>query len=465
MMKKTISKLTSLVLCLVLLLGAAVAPANAAYGYTTESWDTLWANSDSASVHLAPGSDASQMNVAWFGSDATATPYVYVSLASSDNYSEYSGYAQVSDAVSDVVYKVTVTDLVPAQAYKYYCVSGSYKSEIFYFETATEGDFDAIFVSDIHVSENEEPDSIKNSAGNYNNMLMQGLAKNDNVSLVLSAGDNADQGLYSEYIGLFATPLAKSLPFAYVNGNHDYKAEVYPVVMNHPNVYNSTATVPDKNGGDYWFVKGNTLFLMMNGSWASSTDHKRFVDLAVKANPDVKFKVAVLHNDLYGGHLPHREGENTLMRAMYAPIFDEHKVDLVLMGHSHVYSRSHVLKDNKVVENLKGDASVTDAQGTIYFTNASVSRTHSEGLVASTRVAFDAQPQKNTYTIMNFTSDSIKINSYLDGEAEPFDTFEIIKTDEVAEEVEAINPLNDIVHFLSFFYALIRNLGQLLGID
>ncbi len=463
-MKKTFSKLTSAILCFVLVFSVAVVPAYAAYGYTTESWDTVWANSDTASVHLAPGSDATEMNVAWFGSDADATPYVYVSLATEENYSEYYGYAQTSSAITEVVYKVTITDLLAGEAYKYYCVSGDYTSDVYYFETADDGDFDAVFVSDIHISENEEQDSIKNTAGNFNYMLNQAVAKNDNISLVISAGDNADHGLYSEYVGLFATPYAKSLPLALVNGNHDYKAEVYPVVVNHPNVYNETATVPDKNGGNYWFVKGDTLFLMMNGSWASSADHKRFVDLAVKANPDVKWKVAVLHNDLYGGHLTHREGENKLLRAMYAPIFDEHKVDLVLMGHSHVYSRTHVLKDNKIVENLTGDSSVTDAQGTIYFTNASASRSRSEDLVGSTRVAFDYQAQKNTYTLMNFTEDSIRINSYVDGAEEPFDTFEIIKTEKDNTPVET-NPLNDIVHFLSFFYALIRNIGQLLGID
>ncbi len=465
-MKKSISKLISILLCITLFSSIAVIPSSASYGYTTESWDVLWSNNDAASVHLAPGSDPSEMNVAWFGADNEAIPEVFVSVVSQDDYVSYKGATQISDEITNVVYKVTIKNLLPATDYKYYCVAGEYKSEVYYFATASEGDFDAIFLSDIHVSENdEETDSIKTSAGNFNSILMQAMEKNSDVSLIISSGDNADHGLYNEYVGLFATPLVKAIPFAPVNGNHDYKAEVYPVVMNHPNTYNDNAIVKDKNGGNYWFVKGDVLFLMINGSWASSNDHKIFVEQAVKANPNVKWRVAVLHNDLYGGHLPHRESENTLLRAMYAPIFDDNKVDLVLMGHSHVYSRTHVLKDNKIVENLTGDSSVTDAQGTIYFTNASASRTGSEGLVGSTRVAFDYQPQKNTYTLMSFAENSITINSYVDGDEKPFDTFEIIKSDEISNVPEVINPLNDIVHFLSFFYALIRNLGQLLGID
>ncbi len=462
-MKKTMCKITTSILSLILIFCVAIVPSAAVYGYTTQMWDTIWSENDAASVHLSPGSDATQMNVAWFGSEAAVNPTVYVSSAFDDNYTAYTGTVESSEYIDSVVYKVTVTDLLPASEYKYYCVSGSFQSEIFYFQTAHEGDFDAVFVSDIHISDNEEADSVKNSAGHYNSILMQGLEKNDNVSLIISAGDNADRGLYSEYTGLFATPVTKSIPFASVSGNHDYKAEIYPVVMNHPNTFN--VMVKDKNGGDYWFVKGDVLFLMLNGSWASSTDHKNFVKQAVEANPDVKWRVAVMHQDLYGGHLEHRESENTLMRAMFAPIFDEFKVDLVLMGHSHIYSRTHVLKDNKVVESLTGDSSVVNAQGTIYLTSASICRTRDSDLQGSTRVAFDYQEGANIYNLMSFTNDSIKITAYRDDAQEPIDEFEIIKTNESIESTSPVNPFYDIVHLLSYIYAIIRNLGQLLGID
>ncbi len=465
-MKKKMLKLTSLTLCIVLLFSVAVVPSSASYGYTTDDWDTIWSSTDSASVHLSPGSDPTQMNVAWFGSDTDVTPYVYVSLVAENNFISYSGYVQSSNEISNVVYKVTISGLVSGEEYKYYCVSGNYVSDIYYFETADEGDFDAIYVSDIHVSENEEADSIKNTAGHVNSVLMKAVEKNSNVSMIISGGDNADHGFYSEYEGLFTTPLVKSMPFASVCGNHDYKEEVYPVVMNYPNTFNETSMVPDKNGGNYWFVKGDVLFLMINGNWTSSTDHKNFVRMATDANHDVKWRVVVMHQDLYGGHIEHRESENMLLRAMFAPIFDEYNIDLVLMGHSHIYSRSHVLKDNKVVENLTGDTSVTDAKGTVYITSASMSRIREkENLLNSSRVAFDYMEDGFIYNLINFKEGSIKITAYDYEKDAPIDEFEIIKTDDAVKENEDVNPMNDIVHILSLIYSLFRNLAQLLGID
>ncbi len=466
MMKKTMSKITSLILCLVIFAGAMAMPSSAAYGYTTTEWDTIWANNDSAAVHLSPGSSSDEMNVSWFGTDVDTTPYVYVSPASENNYSSYSGYAQVSDNVSGAVYKVTISGLESGEEYKYYCESGSYISETYYFETATDGDFDAVYVTDIHVSENEDVDSIKTTAGHVNSVLMKAVEKNGNISMIISGGDNADHGYFTEYTGLFTTPLVKSLPFASVCGNHDYKEEVYPVVMNYPNTFNDTAMVPDKNGGDYWFVKGDVLFLMLDGNWTSSTDHKNFVKMATEANPDVKWRVVVMHQDLYGGHIPHRESENTLLRAMFAPIFDEYQIDLVLMGHSHIYSRSHVLKDGKIVENLTGDSSVENAQGTVYFTSASMSRIREkEELNGSTRVAFDYMEDALIYNILSFKKDSIKITAYNYDTDEVIDEFELIKTDDAVKETVEANPMDDIVHFLSLIYSIFRNLAQLLGID
>ncbi len=461
--KRSISTLLVFVMLLV-----AVIPSGAAFTVTPEQWDAQWAAKDEASVHLAPGSNESEMNVSWFGTEADVIPQVFVKAEDEADFASFNGYVESDDVITNVVYKATITGLKPATMYQYYCVAGSYMSDIYTFKTAAEGDFTAVLVSDIHISsDSEDADNIKNSAGLFNNILTEATAKAPQTSIILSAGDNADHGLYEEYVGLFANSLVKTLPFASVCGNHDYKAEVYPVVMNHPNTFNQQAVSPDKNGGDYWFTKGDVLFLMLNGNWISSKDHKTFVKKAVEQNPDCKWRVAVMHQDLYGGHIPHRESENELMRTMFAPIFDEFKVDLVLMGHSHIYSRSHVLYNNAVAENVQNKSSVTDAKGTIYITTGSTSRPRADAEHGSTRVAFDYRSGTDyIYDIIKFSEDSISFKAYVAEKDEPIDEFTIYKTtSDGGHSDEEVNPFYDIVHFISLIASIFRSLGQLLGID
>lgn len=465
-MNKTLVRLMSTILVMFMLFCFVGVPVSAACVMSEDEWDNHWETLDQSCVHLSPGSDDSQMNFAWFYDEETE-PAVFIKEQGDTDYFVYVGSCTTIDGSSKVTCRVTVTDLLPGTVYEYYCVSSDYTSPVSTFKTADEGSFSAILVSDVHVSESDEdPEEIKNSAMAFNNIISEGYARNNAVSLILSAGDMADQGLFSEYVGVFSNTFTSSIPMATVCGNHDYKAEVYPDVMNYPNVYNDQAIAPDKNGGDYWFVKGDVLFLMLNGNWISADDHRTFVESAVASNPDVKWRVAVMHHDLYGGHIAHRESENVLLRAMFAPIFDEFAVDLVLMGHSHIYSRSHVLYDQAVVTNLKGENSVTDAQGTIYLTTGSTRRPRDTEAQGSTRVAFDYKNASSyIYDVIDFSEDSITFTAYISGEDAPMDEFTLYKTSQQGgHTTESVDVTYDIVFFLSLIAAIFRNLGQLLGI-
>lgn len=462
-MKNNFKKFISILMVAVIFASFNVTFATAAYAMTEAEWASYWSsyNADGGAVHLAPGSDETEMNVSWLGDDAEASPVVFAREAGETEYYAYVGETVSSRDVT-AAYRVTLTDLLPGKTYEYYCVSGDYQSQVYTFKTADEGSFSAVLASDIHVSYDENiADNVKTTAYNAAEIFAEAHAKDNNISLLISAGDNADAGLLSEYKGLFANPLVTSIPFAVVCGNHDYKDDVFPYVFNYPNTFNEQAVSSDKNGGDYWFVKGDVLFLMLNSNWISAEDHHTFVEKAVEANPDVKWRVAVMHHDLYGGHLPHRESENELLRMMFSPIFDEFKVDLVFMGHSHVYSRSHVIYDNKVVENLKGDESVTDAQGTIYITTGSTSRPRDTQNQGSIRVAFDYKsPTDYIYDIVEFNEDSIEFTAYVSGQDEPMDNFTIYKTSNDGGHITETDGTDGIVYFISLIASVFRNLGQ-----
>lgn len=83
-------------------------------------------------------------------------------------------------------------------------------------------------------------------------------------------------------------------------------------------------------------------------------------DLAATHQP---WLIVALHRGPYGGNTYKKVKE-------WVDIFDTYKVDLVLQGHNHEYSRSYPLRNGQITG--KADAPVADHAGTVYVvTNAS----------------------------------------------------------------------------------------------
>ena len=99
---------------------------------------------------------------------------------------------------------------------------------------------------------------------------------------------------------------------------------------------------------------------------------EQFIKDAVKANPDAKWKVMMGHHDLYSGRLPHRESENALLRMIWGPLCDEFGIDLMLLGHSHYYTVTNVLYNNKTVQPYAKE--MVDPEGTVYMVSGSINR-------------------------------------------------------------------------------------------
>ncbi len=462
-MKRRFNVAVSVAMVLVVLTASFAGSASAAlfgYNMSPEQWDTYWQeySSDGSSLHMAPGRDSSEMNFSWLGTSEDNNPAVYVRpLLSLGEYSEFTGVCVKLDG-SSFSYKVTVTGLNPNTTYLYYYSANSNESDVSTFTTARADRFSAIYVSDIHVSLSEEsPDNLKNTSYELNKVFAEAYEKEPEVSIIVSAGDQADHGLLSEYSGVFSSPIVKNIPIATTCGNHDYKETVYASVTNNPNMYNGKQPLAaDRNGGDYYFVKGDVLFLFINSNWTSASDHYDFVNQTVEENSDVKWRIVVMHHDLYGGHLESRESENRLLRLMFVPIFDEFGIDVVLTGHSHVFSRSHVMYGGNIATDIAAKNTVTDANGTIYITTGSTCRPRGDVGPASSAIAFDyVSGEDFIYNIIDFTYDAITFNSYTKDQNEPFEVFTLEKTSN-----EGGHP--DIAH--NEMYYIVGNIGTVVSI-
>lgn len=376
---------------------------NGAWEAWSEEWETI--KDDWTQVSMSPGSDETQMNFAWYSKEGEPAGFVY------GTNSDLSGgqSAEITQTVAQTGYvsnKVTLEGLQPGTTY-YYQVEGK---EIESFTTDDDtSSFSFVFVGDPQIgSSNEEKaktpediqkptfltaqsEAVRNDTFNWNYTLERAYAKTGNTaSFILSSGDqiqtNAEKvedGTVSEmeYAGYLSPDIMKSVPVATTVGNHDADNANYTYHFNTANL----SGLGDNGyvGGDYYFTYGDALFIILNTQDTNVSEHKQFIEQTVAANPDCKWRIVTLHQDIYGSAEHSNEPEITNLRYSLVPIFEENDVDIVLTGHDHAYSRTKMLKggqsttgfeytDDEFDEQLDKDLDVGDSTETRYEAPANI---------------------------------------------------------------------------------------------
>lgn len=346
-----------------------------AYGGAYSNWMTKWNSTiskDREQISLSPGSDNSSLNFAWYTKKASGIQKL--KIAENKRLTNAKVYeAKQTEAVTDkddttyVSNKVTATDLKADTTYYYsYQKDGQWTAPEKY-TTDNGSKFSFIFVGDPQIGSsnelkgaateefyNAQSAAVANDAFNWNTTLNQAMEKTGNkASFVLSSGDQiqstkkkspnkAAWGSEIEYSGYLSPDVLKNLPVATTVGNHDADNANYTYHFNTANA--SELGSNGKVGGDYWFKHDNALFIMLNTQDTNVEEHKQFIEQTVAANKDCKWRIVTLHQDIYGSAEHSNEPEITNLRYQLAPIFEDNKVDVVLTGHDHAYSRTQILK-------------------------------------------------------------------------------------------------------------------------
>ena len=346
-----------------------------AYGGAYSNWMTKWNSTiskDREQISLSPGSDNSSVNFAWYTKKASGIQKL--KIAENKRLTNAKVYeAKQTKAVTDkdkteyVSNKVTATDLKANTTYYYsYQKDGQWTAPEKY-TTDNGSKFSFIFVGDPQIGSsnelkgaateefyNAQSAAVANDAFNWNTTLNQAMEKTGNkASFVLSSGDQiqstkkkspnkAAWGSEIEYSGYLSPDVLKNLPVATTVGNHDADNANYTYHFNTANA--SELGSNGKVGGDYWFKHDNALFIMLNTQDTNVEEHRQFIEQTVAANKDCKWRIVTLHQDIYGSAEHSNEPEITNLRYQLAPIFEDNKVDVVLTGHDHAYSRTQILK-------------------------------------------------------------------------------------------------------------------------
>lgn len=433
---KTTNKVISALLALILLASCLGLNAFATVYEYDQAWLNYMNSIDNTLPLLTPGADESELYINWHSAKTVTAPKVKFAkdaLMTVDAVEFDAVIVPECENETQQVNRVIVTGLEPNTTYYYTYTkdSGSYSAPAEY-KTYSADSFHIMFTSDVQVcTEPERSHPVAHDAYVWNNTLNAAFNNSGvDISFIVSAGDQTVKGLGSQWVGFLAPEQLRHTAVAPIIGNHDIKSPDYKYYTYYPNAYDMA--YPSAIGNENWYRYGDVLFVNFDSTSGSEVDHYAVAKQAVEANPDAKWRVAVMHHDIYGATDSAVKSEiNVLFRNLLCPIYDEFGFDVVLTGHSHSYSRSVQMNKDGIVMNTRGMSKVENPEGTVYISACCGGDLYDE--YDNDRyewTAYRYEQKENVYTILGFDDDTFTCKTYeVEGNA-LVDEYTIVKTEQ-----------------------------------
>ncbi len=387
------------------------------------------------SVFLTLGSDESSRGLTWYANTEEAGQVQYAKAVGEEFPAEYATVDAVSVPSNDegfYSYQATMADLETNTDYVYRVVNGETVSQTYHFSTgASDSDFSFAFVGDPQIGAGTTATDIEGW-----NETVDTIQNNLDVDFLFSAGDQVNTANNETQYDGYLNDAFSSLASATTIGNHDSGNAAYSQHFNLPN--ESAGLGATTAGTDYWFVYNNTLFMDINSNDLSTAEHKEFMEAAIKANPDVRWKAVIFHHSVYSTASHTDDGDIIQRREELPPVFDELDIDVVLMGHDHVYTRTYMMNGTTPDTSNGVQSEVTDPEGVLYLTANSASGSKYYDIKAP-EAPFSAvmdQSYRRTVTDVEVTDTSFTMTTYYADDMSVLDTFTINKTPETEPEPE-----------------------------
>jgi len=329
-----------------------------------DDWNANWnqTGNTNTNVCLTPGRNETELNFAWHAGLNEINPTVKISKNSDmSNAAVFTGILTAADEGYNTC-RVTAIGIEPNTVYYYTYGTGNLVYGPYVYRTLQSDSFKFLYGNDMHQGYDANTIAYgRDTSYKIHSVLNTALMENPDISFMLSGGDTIRSGYVpGEWNALLASPVFRSLPVAFAVGNHDKSGDMMKNYVNNPNEYNFF--LPSAAGKDYWFRYGSALFLVFDSTNGNATEHINFAKDAVNKNLDAKWRIGMLHHDIYTPAYPLILPAHVL----FTPIADMAGLDVLLRGHSHIYGRSHFMKGGRIASPAYGD-SITDPKGTTYI--------------------------------------------------------------------------------------------------
>lgn len=395
----------------------------------------------------------------------------------------YNGKKASGTPTGEYSNKVKVKELTPGTQYSYSVSDGQGNWSPVYTITTLSTDkvtFAAFGDPQIGAFDNSKGTAKSNASGGHKNLnddktgwqnMLKLVTQNKDLNFLFTMGDqindynylvqpsSSPDGQWYQYRDFFnpddTVNYMQNMPLAAFCGNHDHQmGEYYGYHYNQPNISKLGATQYG-NDGDYWFTAGPVLFLVLNANNYGTAGHDQFIAEAIKANPNVKWKVATWHQSAYSeaNHNTKNEIDDPALtiRNTWTKMMDKYDIDVVLQGHDHYYTRTAQMLNGSVIdpntgtpETLKNSSntsapgttnpnatfakkeypdSVTNPKGTVYFTLDSgtgskyydLNKGNNDTIGGSSDHSFSVvgwQGYVPSYSYVSFTDNTFTIKTY-----------------------------------------------------
>lgn len=371
-----------------------------------QSFNEYSAHARADRIVLMPGADAAtEMRLTYRSDIATDVTHVELARAidspSVGNSKVIEGsYTSLSTENGSAHYhRVEFSSLMPNTTYAYRIKTAAGFGEWFQFTTASQTfkPFSAIYFGDIQ-------NSIRDIAARTMRMAFK---MSENPAAIISAGDlvaSREEVTHDTEWGQWWSTgsfVFAETPQIVAAGNHEYVDA--PTATNEDHValiphWKALFNVPDNgapvakatsyhsqfNGVDFYILDGTAALKLGE---VSSQAHWLDTQLAEATG---NWKVVVMHQPIYTCARPEDTEE---LKAAWAPIFEKHKVALVLQGHDHCYSRYQA-----------------QAQSSTYYVSVVGSKMYGLNDRVETYAQFGEDTQ--LFQLINFEQDAIHVKTY-----------------------------------------------------
>ena len=403
---------------------------------TQAEWDNLYADlrDENTLPMLCVGADETQLNLTWHVAKDKAV--AKVKLAKNKSMSGavvFEGETVPAENDEQLVCRVTMTGIEENTTYYYQWYTENGWSAAKKYESKGFDSYKMLLVGDIQIGgqSTDNPEEQSRIGYVWQSVLDEALTKHPDISFLLSPGDNTSTGKAAdEWQTLLMPEYLRSLPLALAIGNHDKKGMMYNYYTYMPNEY--FGKYFEGLDRDFWFRYGDVLYLVFDACSGSAADHRAMAEEAVKANPDAKWRIGVMHQGLYAPGVAMLETETAvLLNAVFQPIFEMYDLDIVFTGHTHMQGRSNFISDGAVVGKAESGKTYKNPNGIIYLnTNAFCDQGSIENMMylwPYTAYAFEGADTV-TYSTVEFTETTMAINTYRGDNSELLDSITIEKT-------------------------------------
>jgi 3',5'-cyclic AMP phosphodiesterase CpdA len=324
----------------------------------------------------------------------------------------------VSDLGEANYHSASFTDLAPNTMYVYRVGDGTNWSEWNQFTTASDQADPLTFV---YVG-----DAQNDVFSLWSRVIRTGYTLASGARFIIHAGDlinranrDAEWGEWHRAAGW----INATLPSVAVPGNHEYAAEEGGErrLSGH---WRPQFTLP-RNGvagleeSSYYLDIQGVRVVGLNSN-EKREEQAAWLDELLSDNPN-RWTICAFHHPIFSAA---GSRDNPELRALWQPLFDKHKVDLVLQGHDHSYARSNL---------ITGVNAQAGEGGTVYVVSVSGPKMY-ELKPANEKWWVRAAEDTQLYQVIRIAGDRLSYESHT-ARGHIYDTFELVKHDGAPNEL------------------------------